>query len=613
MKTSYDENIKSKKIYIKSLEKNEDDEIVLYKNKDENKNKRNLIMLNNIKLATEIKLKQKEEDEKRRKEIIEKAKQSALEYKKKLQEEHQRLLEIKKIKEEKERKELEELHKKWEEEKKISMEEKNKRLTESKKSQQQLDIILKQKEEDIKITKEENQNKNNTIITERRKKLLEDKKKIEEVKFMYYTREKEKQMEDHQKIVDIINKYKMRNEEKKELKKEEKNLKTKEKIENRFNKIKSKGKLFLKGELTDLIERLEFSIDIKKILIEEINYNFNRKKNNNLITPDETIRKYNDNYITNILAYFGGELCLYNINTYIEKKPSNKLLRQITFKIITNGLATQRVYKLIFESQKKKNEFKKNMEEWFKFNELIKDRIHGSFNVSKNDIYFFNYDIEKTEVSFIIYNKKINGISLMLKHFGVKTVVQPLLNYIILSNNIFKTEFCRKPTDWPGKNLRRGGSKYYPPYNYYGLSLRIDEKYKKFDSNWFGETGNNNGEWPIAYHGVGKGNVFMKVLSILDDNLKEGAGQLYKSCVSRKNKDEFSYCHQGVYLAPDIDEAEKYAHKTSLGWFKKRFQFVIMARVNPKKIRDPGTFPVNWILNGNDEEIRPYRLLIKIT
>ena len=83
--------------------------------------------------------------------------------------------------------------------------------------------------------------------------------------------------------------------------------------------------------------------------------------------------------------------------------------------------------------------------------------------------------------------------------------------------------------------------------------------------------------------------------------------------MSKANKDEFPLCNQGVYLTPEIEEAEKYSNKVTLGNFKKKFQFIIMARVNPKKIREPGTVPINWILNGNDEEIRPYRLLIKIS
>ena len=37
-----------------------------------------------------------------------------------------------------------------------------------------------------------------------------------------------------------------------------------------------------------------------------------------------------------------------------------------------------------------------------------------------------------------------------------------------------------------------------------------------------------------------------------------------------------------------------------------------MARVNPDKIRSPGGKTTSWILSGNYDEIRPYRLLFKI-
>ena len=118
----------------------------------------------------------------------------------------------------------------------------------------------------------------------------------------------------------------------------------------------------------------------------------------------------------------------------------------------------------------------------------------------------------------------------------------------------------------------------------------------------------------MAYHGVGKGKVFEKVLNIINDNLREGHGQLYNSQINvENNKDEFQYCGEGVYFSPNVEEALKYATKTSLGWNNLNFQFIIMARVNPNKIRSPGGFPVIWILNGNEDEIRPYRLLIKIT
>ena len=60
-----------------------------------------------------------------------------------------------------------------------------------------------------------------------------------------------------------------------------------------------------------------------------------------------------------------------------------------------------------------------------------------------------------------------------------------------------------------------------------------------------------------------------------------------------------------------MNKAEYYAHKFKIG--KNRFlQFAIQTRVDPNKIRDPGVSPIIWVLSGSDEEVRPYRLLVKI-
>lgn len=79
-----------------------------------------------------------------------------------------------------------------------------------------------------------------------------------------------------------------------------------------------------------------------------------------------------------------------------------------------------------------------------------------------------------------------------------------------------------------------------------------------------------------------------------------------------KNKDKYPNCGEGVLLFPNIEDTEKYAEKTSLGFFNLKIQFAFMTRVNTNKIRSPDSLPVKWILNPNSDEIRPYRLLIKI-
>ena len=36
-----------------------------------------------------------------------------------------------------------------------------------------------------------------------------------------------------------------------------------------------------------------------------------------------------------------------------------------------------------------------------------------------------------------------------------------------------------------------------------------------------------------------------------------------------------------------------------------------MCRVKPDKIREPGRYPFNWIVDDNYDCLRPYRILIK--
>ena len=122
-------------------------------------------------------------------------------------------------------------------------------------------------------------------------------------------------------------------------------------------------------------------------------------------------------------------------------------------------------------------------------------------------------------------------------------------------------------------------------------------------------------EWCVAYHGIGRGNELDKVYSIIQTNLRKGPKQRYSVYLNTRkaSKKEYKRCKKGVYLTPDISKAEKYAGKMKLGVYNKEFQFAIQARVDPNKIRDPGAVPINWILNGGNEEVRPYRLLVKMS
>ena len=358
----------------------------------------------------------------------------------------------------------------------------------------------------------------------------------------------------------------------------------------------------------NLDKKFEYAYALDKYIQNEIKSD----KNNNLITPNEAMY-YLENNIIRFFGYFGSETSYRNINTFIEKTPTNDTLREISFKILASGLATQKVYKLIIQNEELKGKIDEEDDAYDKYFQDLKIKISNEFNILEDDIYFFSPNYNKYEINLIIYNKTIEGFEEFLKAQNLKYSTSLLLNNIILSPCIFEEHYCKLENEWTTKrNSIRGGKKYFPPHGWYGISLKTLNKYNRKSSVWLGKQ-NINGEWPVAYHAIGNGNVFDKILDILNGNLKNEETKIYKNYNNTENtKNKYPYCGEGIYCCPEINDVEKLADKTSFGFYNTKFQFVLMVRVNPNKIRSPNCLPVCWILSGNEEEIRPYRLLFKI-
>ena len=479
---------------------------------------------------------------------------------------------------------------------------KNKKIEDNKKQEKKKIIVFNMK----KFIKEDNSETNDESVSDklRIKNKFELNKKLIGEKININDDEKRKNSYEKNQRNKITLKLKTNNSINKT------NIYNKKKGNNDLNDIIKKG-IYLFSDIYNILdnlpEKLDFILEVDKYIKKEIKIN----KDENLISPEKAVY-YVDNIIIRFLGYFGSELKLRNCNTYIEKKPTKYSLREIIFKIIASGLATQKIYKLYLDNDEYKTKFEDNEEEWINFLDDIKAKISNKFNVLDEDIYFFGNNLNNFETNLLIYDKKILGIEDFLKNNKLKVRSCNLLNNIILSPNIFETEFCKDVNGWPKKNLMRGGKNYNPPYGWYGISLRVQKKYGK-SNKWLGKE-NIEGEWPVAYHGVGKGNIFNKIVNIINGNLKDEEGRIYKyEYNTEKNKNKYPFCGEGVYLSPKIEDAAKFTDKTSLGIFNIKFQFVFMTRVNPSKIRSPGGFPIQWILSGNSDEIRPYRLLFKLT
>ncbi|XP_031135658.1 uncharacterized protein LOC116036290 [Sander lucioperca] len=151
----------------------------------------------------------------------------------------------------------------------------------------------------------------------------------------------------------------------------------------------------------------------------------------------------------------------------------------------------------------------------------------------------------------------------------------------------------------------RGGEKYKRPCGWQRFALKVLNEFG--DNTWLGNPGRSTksvpGEWPVSYHGTQE--KFVK--AIIEESYKKGTREAYGP---------------GIYSTPNIDEAERYAHKFTSKSTGKKYKAVLQNRINPK-IRKICAREDYWLVpidEGTSKEkekeivnkaIRPYGLLLK--
>ena len=285
-------------------------------------------------------------------------------------------------------------------------------------------------------------------------------------------------------------------------------------------------------------------------------------------------------------------------------------------------LGNQKKYEFHFDfGEEENNKILNDSKERENFIKKWKEKISQSLNININNLIFTNlhHGSVGVDVSIMEGTKKDEEALLALqgKNHIKKVEEKPMLEALQLSPDILDPEGDRNQ-GW-GINEKRGGEKYIPPINgWYGIGLKIKDKYDNGDMSWI-DYRNNKGEFAIAYLGINnilneKGKIVEHLNNVSKNITTTINEKLYKDDDDIRTGILNSYlfsskCGDGVCLFQNPEYAENSAGIIDILGF--RIKIILMCRVNSQKIRQPRNCPECWILNPSTNEIRPYRILLK--
>ena len=412
-------------------------------------------------------------------------------------------------------------------------------------------------------------------------------------------------------------------------------IKNKKEIKEKYNIIKSR---IINSHFYDKKSNEEFNLEKKNEitindLLEDINY-FGESINNEIneekkFNPYITIEHAfqlgynnvkNNNYKNEyfVLALLACALKYHGCNVVIEKEKvksdeKNKELNT-ALQFLSSGMYNFKKYIFYFDFGGEINKkLLSDIKEGNNFNEKLKIKLKELFGLKDNDIIMTNPGIPYS-ITAIIKQSKFNEYSSqslfneLIKNpefFSLKHVTKSiLLSGCKLNPTMIEPRANNKDPKW-GNNEVRGGEIYYPPKGWVGYGLRVADRYDNGDNSWL-DYNHSEGEWCVAYHGIGNGSqIFDYKKSFLTNSLKPGISQLFKN-----NEDILGkQIGEGMIFTPKPEIMEQ-----SCGVFDccgLKYKIGFMTRIMPKRIRRPKGKNDYWVINGTDNEIRPYRILIK--
>ena len=319
----------------------------------------------------------------------------------------------------------------------------------------------------------------------------------------------------------------------------------------------------------------------------------------------------------------------------VEKDPNNSPIYDIALQFLVNGMANEKKLVISYDFGKEQNDLiiydedeqkkfvDKELNKLSQVLEIPKEYIHicnfregsAKFDVNISPKFINDFDkefnksikpIEKPKPYVDPFTNIDDNFDNLVKKLekmseAKNTLIDkvPLVEGIKLNSSLFDPR-GNKSSGWP-IGEKRGGMDYISPIGWIGHGLRVSGKYDHGDDTWLGMD-NSPGEWCVAYHGT---NIkFAK--SIIETNLRPGVNQYHKDCQNINQKCKMEKVGVGIYVSPLVKTAELYCTEVD------NYRCMFMCRINPNNFRTcEDTNKEYWVVNPTEEDIRPYRLLIK--
>jgi len=357
-----------------------------------------------------------------------------------------------------------------------------------------------------------------------------------------------------------------------------------------------------------------YDYHLEKMVIQS--FSFKRKNEKDIqISPEKFISideclNYKDKaddqfFILGILAKYFEKI---GINTIIEKDdlPRDQILidyHKTLLQFICNGYILKYKYILNFGlNENRKTKLIKDLDERCKFNETLKNLIIKAYNLKDEELIIINYKMHKGQFTAILilksnFNKNITKNELIeifknYEDFKHLTNIEKelIIPSIRLNRSMLDNKGNNKQKNNWRENEKRGGEPYYPPKGWIKYGIKVSNCYENND--WI-ILHHKTGEWCTAYCGI--------------TGITKKIEQIYENDNDIKHYGK----KVGIGVLCPIKSNIMEENTEAININGNQYKIGFMIRVKPGKMRCPESNKDIWIVNGNDDEFRPYGILIK--